>query len=82
MSLDQATLRAYRERWQAVDQVNNAERQRDTVTERWHKLNSLLRMAAGLGLYAHRIEAETAIPHQRWNRLRQMYLDGNREESL
>ena len=82
MVLDQEALLAYRQRWQVVAQLNDTERQRDTVTERWHKLNSLLRMAVALGLYPNNIESETLVLHQRWNRLRQMGTTGGQEALL
>lgn len=43
MSLDRQMLQAYQSRWQAVEQVKQAEWQAATVTERWRQLNALLR---------------------------------------
>jgi len=81
MSLDAETLHAYRQRWQIVAQMNDSERRRATVTERWHQLNSLLRMSAALGLHPRSNESEVSIPRQHWNQLRQMYL-ATRQEGL
>jgi hypothetical protein len=50
MKLDREMAQAYRDRWQAVAEVENAQRQQTSLTQRWQTLNALLRMAAALGV--------------------------------
>ncbi len=47
MKLDRETAQAYRDRWQAVAEMENAQQRQMSLTQRWQKLNALLRMAAG-----------------------------------
>ena len=82
MSLDRETLLAYRQRWQAVGEIENAERQRMTIEERWQKLNSLLRMAAALDLQPHNGKPQTDPTYQRWNQLRARYRAERQRETL
>ena len=79
MSVDREMLLAYRERWQAVAQVEQAEQQVATFEERWQQLNSLLRLARSLGLQPSEDEPLFDPAHQRWNRLRSLYLAEQQE---
>ena len=72
--LDKETLKAYQSRWQAVAEVKNAELQQTTIRQRWKQLNTLLRMAAALGLQPENDIEEDDIIYQRWNRLREFYI--------
>ena len=74
MSVDQAQLIAYRERWAAVAEIEAAEQRETTVAQRWQKLNSILRMAAGLGIAAQKDDEQIAVVRQRWNFLKDRYL--------
>jgi len=67
-------LQAYRRRWQAVEQVKRAEQQAATVTERWQRLNSLLRLARSLGLQSSENDSLSDPMQQHWNRLKALYL--------
>lgn len=77
--LDREMLKAYQERWQAVAEVEYAERQRTTIRQRWKQMNALLRMAAALGLQQEDDIEENDIVYQRWNRLRAMHISQERE---
>ena len=81
MSLDRESLQAYQRRWQSVEQVVTAERQNATVAERWRRLNSLLRIGIALGLQFGDGEIQIDPAHQRWNRLRTLYLAAKQETS-
>ena len=74
MLLDKEMLKAYQKRWQAVAEVEYAERQRTTIRQRWKQMNALLRMAAALGLQPENDIEEDDIVYQRWNRLRELYI--------
>ncbi len=81
MSIDRASLLAYQRRWQAVNEVRQAEQQAATIAERWQRLNALLRLAGSLGLQSPEPHPMNDPAQQRWNHLRALYL-GEREESL
>lgn len=72
--LDKEMLKAYQSRWQAVAEVKNAELQQTTIRQRWKQLNTLLRMAAALGLQPEDNFGENEIVCRRWNRLREFYI--------
>ena len=74
MPLDRETMQAYQKRWQAVEEVEHAERQSASIAERWRRLNSLLRLAVALGLEPQHDESEIEVVRYRWNRLRALYL--------
>ncbi|MCU0645796.1 MAG: hypothetical protein MUC94_16245 [bacterium] len=67
---DKKLIREFRDRWQAVEAVE-AEEQKDASMElRWLQLNSILRMAIGLGLPLTDSSADDLIVYQRWVKLR------------
>jgi len=72
--MDQETLQAYRNRWQAVAEIEALEQQRMSVTQRWRQLNVLLRMAAALDLPLDRDDQLDDLADQHWRRLREIYL--------
>ncbi len=81
MKLDRETAQAYRDRWQAVAEMENAQQRQMSLTQRWQKLNALLRMAAALGIQPPKDpEADLAV-YARWNRLREIYLSQQQKES-
>jgi hypothetical protein len=59
--------------------VEHAEQQAATITERWQRLNSLLRLARSLGLPPSEDNVLIGPAQQRWNRLRSMYLAAQQE---
>jgi len=80
MSLDRELLQAYQRRWQDVAEVEEAERRQASITQRWQKMNSLLRMAAALGLLPTTSEEESELIDHRWNRLRAIHLAEQQEQ--
>jgi uncharacterized protein YmfQ (DUF2313 family) len=68
--MDPTLVREYRARWEAVSAIEDAERQRATLEERWAKLNALLRMAAALGVDLHAGREDEAVVRQRWVKLK------------
>ncbi len=70
--MDGQLLRAYREHWQAVADVEAQERRAASVALRWQQLNAILRMSSALGL-GPMLRARTAdeqIVRTRWARLK------------
>lgn len=43
-------MRAYRDRWQAVAEIERQELQDATLDERWQQLNAVVSLAIGLGI--------------------------------
>lgn len=79
--MDREMLLAYQRRWQAVAQMEQAERQAATVAQRWQQLNSLLRLSATLGLQPKNEDSATDPAQERWKRLKSLYL-AHRQEAL
>jgi hypothetical protein len=75
MSIDREMLLAYQKQWQPVAQIERMERQSATVGERWQRLNALLRLAGALALQSQEYDPKTKQSHERWNRLRSIYLE-------
>jgi hypothetical protein len=78
--LNQETLRAYRQRWETVAQIENTERQTMGVVDRWQKLNALLNMSIALGLESIDNELQTDSVQRNWNCLYQAYLIEQQEK--
>jgi hypothetical protein len=63
-------VKAYRQRWQAVEEVELQEQRSASVATRWQQLNAILRLAIGLGLKLEADEQEKMVIYQRWARLK------------
>ncbi|MCX6044624.1 MAG: hypothetical protein NT075_05880 [Chloroflexi bacterium] len=68
--MDKNLLRQYRERWEAVAEVERIEHQAATVEQRWRKFNSILRLAASLGLKRGESGDEIEMVRNRWKKLK------------
>lgn len=73
-TLTREMIEAWQAGWQAVAEVEAAERQAETLTERWRKLDVLYQFALEMGLVerdrAYRTESEMAV-YERWGRLKE-----------
>ena len=49
--LTKEALEAYRSQWDAVAKIEAEEKRQTTITQRWHKLNAMLKLTIALGLY-------------------------------
>ena len=67
-------LEAYQERWQSVARVEAEEQRQLTFAQRWRKLNSLIRMAAGLDILQKSNDPQIESVRVRWNLLRNLYI--------
>ena len=72
--IDTEMLQAYQRRWRSVAELQQFERQQESVAQRWRRLNALLRMAAALDLRPVRDEQQEELVRQRWNMLTDRYL--------
>jgi hypothetical protein len=68
--MDPQLVREYRARYDAVAQVEAAERQASTLEERWERLNALVRMAVALGVDLRAESPDDAEVWARWARLK------------
>jgi len=67
--MDKRLVREFRERYEAVAAIEAEEQRTASVEVRWQQLNSILRLAIGLGL-THTGSADEDIVYQRWARLK------------
>lgn len=73
MTIDADALKAYRARWEAVAQIEAAEKRQATLEQRWQKLNAMFRLAIALGLYEKMRDADVEAVRARWSRLKSAY---------
>ncbi len=69
VSMDADAVRRYRDRWQAVAEIEAAEQRAATLAERWQLLNHLLSMALALGLDLSGRDDEDGV-RRRWLKLK------------
>jgi hypothetical protein len=62
-------LKAYRARWQAVEEIERQELLNATLELRWQQLNAVIGMAIGLGIYQSTGDDIEVI--QRWAKLKE-----------
>ena len=74
MQMNKSMLREYQDRWRAVAEIEATEQRQSTAAQRWKKLNSLIRMAAALGLLRKNEDEQVDAVRQRWNLLKKIYL--------
>lgn len=72
--LDRSMLQLYQRRWQEVADLALKEERQRSLLQRWQKLNSLMRMAAGLKLTLDGSSQGEDVIWERWNTLRNLYL--------
>lgn len=67
--MDAAAVRKYRDRWQAVAEIEQRELRAMTAEDHWRQLNSLVRFARETGLDVSTDDPEIDV-WQRWARLK------------
>ena len=72
--MDKSLAEQYRMRWQAVAEIEISEQRQASFSQRWQKLNAIVRMVAALGLKPEVDLAQEQIVYTRWNTLRECYL--------
>lgn len=63
-------MREFRDRWQAIEAIEVEEQKSASLELRWLQLNSILRMAIGLGLPLTNSIEDDLVVYQRWVKLR------------
>jgi len=66
----EADIKAYKMRWKAVEQFEREELQSTSIDIRWQKINTLLRIAVGLGLQLEIDYTQDSIIYERWAKLK------------
>ena len=74
MQMNKSMLTAYKNRWEAVAEIEATELRQTSMAQRWQQLNALVRMAAGLGILRRDDDEQNSEIHQRWNLLKDRYL--------
>ena len=69
--MDSQLIREYRERYQAVEVVELAERRAADMSLRWKQLNATLQMALDLGLQVRDAETGESEVWRRWAKLKE-----------
>ncbi len=69
--MDAELARQFRDRWQAVAEVEATERRRATVEGRWRQLNAIMKMALDLGLDLTAQSEDDHVVWERWARLKE-----------
>ena len=72
-TIDKEALQAYRKRWEAVAEVEAAEKRQATIEQRWQKLNAMLQLAISLGLYEKMRNPTVNDVRNRWIKLKANY---------
>ncbi len=72
-TIDKEALQAYRKRWEAVAEVEAAEKRQATIEQRWQKLNAMLQLAISLGLYEKMRNPNVNDVRNRWIKLKANY---------
>ncbi len=70
--LDKTLAEKFRDRCQAVAAIEAQEQQAASMELRWQQLNSILRMAVGLGVPTMESSDEDLIGYKRWTKLRNL----------
>jgi len=68
--MDPFLVREYRNRWQAISEVEEAEQRQAAAEDRWRRLNAIYQMAVALGLDLRAQDEDEAVVWERWARLK------------
>ena len=71
--MDKKMVQEWQAGWAAVAAVEQQEHQMATVTSRWRKFKSIIRLAAALGLQKTRHDDEVEAVRERWKKIKELY---------
>jgi len=63
-------MRKFRDRWQAVAEIEAKEQRTASTVLRWQQFNAIFRMAKGLGLSIEESNEDDQVIYKRWAKLR------------
>ncbi len=69
-SMDRQMLIAYRNRWRAVEAVEREEQRAASVALRWQQVNTIFRLAMGMGLLSNNPDDQEQEVYRRWAKLK------------
>ena len=69
--MEVSEVRAYIDRWKAVERVERADVQSASIEDRWQQLNALFGLAHTLGIVTETADDEELV-WQRWATLRRL----------
>ena len=69
---DKKFAKEFRDRWKAVEAIEAEEQKSASIELRWKQLNSIFRMAIGMGLPARELCDEDIKVYERWVKLRRL----------
>lgn len=69
MEVNVGDIRFYRQRWQAVDEIERQELRALSVLDCWKQLNIIVQLGLGLGLERKEDDEELAV-FRRWAKLK------------
>jgi hypothetical protein len=70
--MEVGNIRLYKDRWQAVEEIERQELRAMTINEHWQKLNAIVRFALETGLEIKRDDDEMEV-FRRWAKLKSGY---------
>ena len=68
-------MRVYRDRWQAVAEIERQELKNTSIDDRWRQLNGVINLAIGLGIMA--ADQSEGEVHLQWAKLRNQWIKLN-----
>ena len=72
ISMEVGNIRFYKDRWQAVEEIERQELRAMTVMEHWQKLNAIVRFVLETGMEIKADDSETEV-FRRWAKLKSDY---------
>ncbi|OGO63269.1 MAG: hypothetical protein A2Z45_03195 [Chloroflexi bacterium RBG_19FT_COMBO_55_16] len=63
-------VKAYRDRWLEINEVEKIERRAASIALRWQQTNAILGLAIGLGLPLERSDYQEDLVRLRWAKLK------------
>ena len=73
--MDVGDIRFYKERWEAIEEVERQELRAMTLEEHWRKLNAIARFAIESGLEKDKDDGEMEV-FTRWAEIKRQYEAG------
>jgi len=75
VTMEKQDAQAFRDRWQAVAEIEKRELQQASFAQRWRQFNAILQMALDMKLaWPEESIDEIVAVRQRWLRLQEVYL--------
>ncbi len=70
--MEVGNIRLYKDRWQAVEEIERQQLRAMTISERWQKMNAIVRFALETGMKIEKDNGEIEVFH-RWAKLKSGY---------